>query len=358
LTLPGSLTYINPELRDLNECILRTLKSVYPSVRIIPGDTNLYLASDSERLKKVTTEEITKRLEERKIKTSLITKSYIEYRFHERWLKWFLKSMEGKEVPINSDFRPLGVFFNLSYWNALFSPYLTVLFKRFEALSLESTMVLATLVTIFLFVLFVKRPQISGYSVPYAIFTSGFADMMLDLAIIFTFQTLYGFLYYQIGLLITIFMAGIALSSLFMTRQLERIMHGPRLFLLTESMVFLFCLVLPFVLSVPSHHLEKLTVYVLLYVTFLAMSFLCGVLVGLQFPLATKIFLGTSTKEGNLGQTAGLLYSADLLGGFFGGLFGSVLFLPILGLKESCFMMAGIKVSSFILFLLFTRIRK
>ncbi|MGZ3558560.1 MAG: spermidine synthase [Thermodesulfobacteriota bacterium] len=45
LTLPGSLTYISPELRDLNGCILDTLKNVYRHVRIIPGDVNLYLAS-------------------------------------------------------------------------------------------------------------------------------------------------------------------------------------------------------------------------------------------------------------------------------------------------------------------------
>ncbi|MCJ7704223.1 MAG: spermine synthase, partial [Desulfobacterales bacterium] len=53
LTLPGSLTYISPELRDLNGCILDTLKSVFKYVRIIPGDTNLYFASDSKSLEGV-----------------------------------------------------------------------------------------------------------------------------------------------------------------------------------------------------------------------------------------------------------------------------------------------------------------
>ena len=88
------------------------------------------------------------------------------------------------------------------------------------------------------------------------------------------------------------------------------------------------------------------------------MSFFSGLLLGLQFPLASKIYLGTLSREGGFGQTAGLLYGADLLGGFFGGLFGGVLLLPILGLKASCFMMAMIKGSSFLLFLLFTRVRK
>jgi hypothetical protein len=56
-------------------------------VRIIPGDTNLYLASDSEKLERVTPEELMNCLGEREIKTSLIVRSYIGYRLRERWLK-------------------------------------------------------------------------------------------------------------------------------------------------------------------------------------------------------------------------------------------------------------------------------
>jgi spermidine synthase len=358
LSLPGSLTYISPELRDLNACILETLKNVYRSVRIIPGDVNLYLASNSDELNQVTPTEMIKRLEDRKIKASLITKGYIEYRLHDRWLKWFLKSMEGKMININSDFRPLGVFFSLSYWNALFSPYLTGIFKGFEKFSLKITIFLITILTFTFAAIFAKRPYISRYSVPYALFTTGLTGMIFNLSIIFTFQTLYGYLYYQIGLLVTIFMGGIAFGSLYITHYLDRIKKDLNLFLIIELLIILFSFILPFVLSILSLHLEKPIIYVFLYAAFLAMSFLSGVLLGFQFPLATKIYLSTYLKEGTVGQTAGLLYGADLFGGFFGGLFGGVLLLPILGLKESCFMMAMIKGSSFLLFLLFTKIRK
>jgi spermidine synthase len=357
-TLPGSLTYLSPELRDLNGCILNTLKGVYRSVRIIAGDATLYLASDSVKLERVKQGEIIRRFEERKIKTRLINERYIQYRLQERWLTWFLKSMEGEQVPINSDFRPLAVFFHLSYWNALFSPYLAGMFKWLGGLSLKPTLALTALFTLILFILFIKKPRLSRVALPYAIFTSGFADMMLTLAILFTFQTVYGYLYYQMGLLVTLFMAGIALSSLSIIQRLDRIKRDFLLFLRTELLIILFSMILPFVLSIPSHHLERPTVSALLLATFLTMSFLCGVLVGLQFPLATKITLAAQTEKRRVGQTAGLLYGADLFGGFFGGLFGGVLLLPILGLKESCFMMAAIKVSSFILFLLFTKIGK
>jgi spermidine synthase len=182
--------------------------------------------------------------------------------------------------------------------------------------------------------------------------------MIFDLAIIFTFQTLYGYLYYQIGLIITIFMAGIAVSSLYITQHLDKIERPIPLFLTSELCIIFFSLLLPFVFFVPSQYLEKTSIYILLYAAFLTMSFLSGVLVGLQFPLATKIYLATPSRGRTFSQTAGLLYGADLLGGFFGGLFGGVLLLPILGLKESCFTMAIIKGSSFILFLLFTKLRK
>jgi hypothetical protein len=47
-----------------------------------------------------------------------------------------------------------------------------------------------------------------------------------------------------------------------------------------------------------------------------------------------------------------LLYGADLLGGYFGGLIGGVGLLPILGSKNTCFILAMIEGSSFLLYLL------
>jgi spermidine synthase len=58
--------------------------------------------------------------------------------------------------------------------------------------------------------------------------------MIFNLAIIFAFQTLYGYLYHQIGLLIAIFMFGIALGSFLITRRLDQIKKDSLLFLKTE----------------------------------------------------------------------------------------------------------------------------
>jgi len=357
-SFPGSLTYISPELRDLNGCILDTLKSVFGSVRIIPGDVNLYLASAADLIEKITAVEIITRFEERKIQTNLVTKNYIEYRLHERWLRWYWKSMEGRTSRFNSDFLPLGVFLNLSYWNALFSPYLAGIFKWFGGFHLTLTFVKIILITLLLAIIFIKIPRYSSHAVTYSIFTTGLTGMIFSLAIIFTFQTFYGYVYQQIGLLVALFMSGIALGSFLVIHRLHRLIDDSFLFLMIEISIILFAIMLPFFFLISSSQLENKTVYFLLYAGILAMSFLAGMFTGFQFPLAVKIYLNNPLRKEGLGQTAGLLYGADLFGGFFGGLLGGVFLLPLLGLQETCLMMAMIKASSGALFFLFMKIQK
>jgi spermidine synthase len=200
-------------------------------------------------------------------------------------------------------------------------------------------------------------PRLSVHSITYSIFTTGLAGMIFNLAIIFAFQTLYGYLYHRIGLLIAIFMLGIASGSILITKRLDQIKKDSLLFLKTEIAIILFSILFPFVFLIPSHHIENKIVYFILYGAILIMSYLSGMSIGLQFPLANKIYLGSQPEKGMIGKTAGLLYAADLLGGFFGGLSGGILLLPILGLNETCFIMAMLKASSGALFLLFLKIQ-
>jgi spermidine synthase len=355
LSLPGSLTYLSPALRDLNKCILETLRSVYRSVRVVPGDVNLFLSSDSRNVEEIGSREIAKRLEAAQIRTGLFTKAYVENRLEVRWLQWFLKSMEEGSVNQNSDFRPSGVFYDLSYWNALFSPYLTAVFKPFGRFGLKFTLALMVFLTVMGVVVMRRTPRCSHFCLPYAILTTGFSGMIFELAIIFTFQTFYGYLYYQMGVLITLFMMGLAAGSLFMTQRLDRINRGISLFLKMELIILLFSLALPAIFFSLSNYLGKASADLFLYSIFLIMSFLAGSGVGIEFPLAAKIYHEIPSSGTTVGQTAAMIYGADLFGGFFGGLLGGILLLPVLGLWQTCLVVALIKASSFVLLLLSTR---
>jgi spermidine synthase len=367
-TLPGSLTYLGEELRNLNGCLLDTLMSVFTWVRIIPGEENLYVASDSPTLMQVNASELAARLLERRIQTDLVNFPYLEYRLQPQWLNAYKQAVDPLPRRINSDFRPLAVFYGLLYWNALYSPYLEGLFERIEGTRLSAIMILITAITLAVSALFALGMAKRRSPLPYAIATTGFCGMVFDLAIIFTFQTLFGYLYYQIGLLVTVFMAGAALSSLLATRRLVLWGSGATAFLITEACLVVFASLLPLAFTIPSRSLERPMVNLLLHALFLLMSFTSGALTGFQFPLAARLHLGGASRAGTgstsgatkarqpvtgeVTYTAGLLYGADLVGGYFGGLIGGVILLPILGLWNTCLILAMIKASSLILNLL------
>lgn len=354
INLPGSLTYLGEELKNLNGCILNTLKSVYPHVRIIPGDgTNLFLASTSPQVSLINPTQLSQRLNERNLEVNLLTPAHLEYKLHPRWLNWFLRSLEGGTQKINRDFSPLGLFYSLSYWNALFSPYMRGPFRWFEGMKLwHFGIPLAILTLVFLIIRF-KVARLAKLSIPLCIATTGFAGMIFDLALIFTFQALYGYVYHWIGLLVTAFMAGAAAGSLWLTSILDRIKRDFGFFLKLELAIVLFAGALPVIFLRFSPYLDRPVVFFLLQMVFLLLSFLSGLLVGAEFPLANKIYLTPpfQRKGGtpNLSGTAGLLYGSDLFGGWVGGILGGVVLLPVLGLVGTCMVVIMLKASSLII---------
>jgi len=356
LTLPGSLTYIGPQLGDLHWCIYSTLKKVIKHIRIIPGDTTIYIASDNQELEKITSREIIERFLKRSINTSLFTDLYIEYRLHERWIEWFEQSIYREQRIINTDFRPLGVFYYLSYWNALFSPYILSVFNWIKGIKILHLILLPAFFIATVIAVSIKIPRATAISIPYSIFSTGFCGIIFDIAIIFAFQSVYGYLYYQIGILIAVFMVGVALSSYTVTKYLPGMGKPLLIFLMSEVFIICFTLLIPFIFITLERYIQYRPVGGIIYLIFLLISFFSGIFTGFQFPLASNIHLET-VGRGSLGYTAGLLYSADLLGGFLGGLAGGIILLPVLGLRDTFFILAIIKASSFLFLLLFKRYR-
>ncbi|MCX5715145.1 MAG: hypothetical protein NT033_10215, partial [Candidatus Omnitrophica bacterium] len=68
-----------------------------------------------------------------------------------------------------------------------------------------------------------------------------------------------------------------------------------------------------------------------------------GMFLGIEFPLAGKLYQG---EKEQLPETCAALYGADLLGGWIAGICGGVFFLPILGVFNTCLVIALLKLSS------------
>lgn len=343
--LPGSLDYLNEELVDLNSCIFNTLERVFSHIRVIPGDgTNLFLASDSPEILMIDREQVIGRLIHRNIRTERGLPWHIEQKLHPGWQSWFSRFLEGGTEEINSDFRPLGIFYSISHWNALFAPSLSGVFRQFERTNLKTIVLLVVISLLLYFLLLTKKRRFFQQALSFSIITTGFTGMIFDLMIIFTFQALYGYVFSWIGILVASFMAGAASGASVATLAMARMKNCFRLFITIELVIICFSFGFPVVFFALHTGLDT-SGFVLFRMMILFISFLSGFLTGAQFPLANELYL---RKSKSLSSTAGLLYASDLLGGWFGGIAGAVLLLPVLGLTGTCISVGLLKLVSFI----------
>ena len=57
----------------------------------------------------------------RNIRANTIVPWQLEKKLHPGWQDWFSRFIEGSSRKINSDFKPIGLFYSISHWNALFA---------------------------------------------------------------------------------------------------------------------------------------------------------------------------------------------------------------------------------------------
>ncbi len=345
--LPGSLTHINPELTNLNSCIHHTLQSVFSCIRVFPGEgRHLFLASDAADILELDTDRVIRELARRQMADNPAVPRHIEQHLHPGWQNWFSRFLEGGTRSVNLDFRPLGMFYSIAYWNSLYGTGSGWFFSVLESLDLRVSF-LAFLVVPLLYVLLRfagARPRQAG--VLLAVATSGFTGMIVSLTVIFGFQALHGYLFSWIGILIAAFMAGSAWGAMVAASRRNSVAGDWKTFIKIEQGIILFCAALPLLFFAARAGSDSWVVFYAVRMVFPVIAGICGFLTGAQFPLANRIWL---EKSGDSGRTAALLYSSDLAGGWIGGVAGAVVLLPVLGLTRTCTTLAMLKLASFVI---------
>ncbi len=349
LPVPGSETYLAPEARNLNLSILKSLRETFSSVAVIPGDPNFILASPAEKLEGLTGDGLSRRLQEKKVPTQFVTPAHIKRKMEKQRLEWLDEALkQGEEVRLNRDLNPSGIYYGIAYWNAQFHPSVQAFWDRVGEFRL-SYFGLGLLGLVGAAAAYRKRLKtgegkgaLQGTLI-WVVTTTGFFGTAMSVLLILSFQTLYGFAYGWIGLLVAAFMAGLALGSWMMNRDLEKSQNWIMILIGLESFIALFCLLVVFILYfLYSSAKEPLNLWTD-KIGFLLMNLLSGFWVGLEFPLSSMIFMG---GEGGVGQTAGILYAADLLGAWAGALLVGVIFIPVLGILLTCGAMILLKLAS------------
>ncbi|MFC1624440.1 hypothetical protein ACFL28_03930, partial [Candidatus Omnitrophota bacterium] len=161
------------------------------------------------------------------------------------------------------------------------------------------------------------------------------------------FQFLYGYMYYQIGLILTSFMIGLVLGSFSINRILEKIKDARSLYLKTQGAICLYPLVLPLIFTyIAKVNILRPDIGNSLKLSFTMLPVIAGFIGGFQFPLANKICLKGSK---DIGKTTGFLYGIDLFGSCVGGLLVGLVLVPILGITQTCILLSIINTLIFIL---------
>lgn len=336
LSLPGSLTYLDPELRKLNRSVMDALEGSF-SVTVIPGATNRYIASRKEAT--LTAGLLEERLEERRVGTRTLNAPYIEDRFDPEKAAWFIRSIGKRStVRTNTDLTPVATYYALSSWNELFSPRLYTYFKKLDRITfahLAGIIAVAGLLLCFT-VMALKRPERGAAGA--AIFTTGFTGMSLNLIIVYAYQSFYGFVFSHIALLFAACMAGVAAGSWTTRnprsgrrRDLESLAY-------LESVSFFLCLGIAAVMT-------GLALYAPLRIPllFVIAAIAAGFPVGAAFPVANRIF---SCEEESGRASGGMLYAIDLTGSWLAALTVSAIIVPLIGIFEASLLLATLKITS------------
>ncbi len=331
--VPGSATYMGPEMANLNASLYNTLQEVFPHTVGIPGDQNIYLASDQPL--HISPEVLAGRLQERELYGELWSEPYFEYRLDEERLQWLEKNLAPREVRSNYDFNPAGFYHALSFWGRAFSPASSTVLDFFSRWEPWHYLVLLAGILGLGRLFFSARATLI-----YAVSSSGGIAMGLDLLVLFVFQCLYGYIYQMAGLLMATFMLGMFLGGRLAVNRQEKVR---RTFLSLEITIIL-SLGLFYGLARLLQWGTGIFPPILTLILLLLFALAGGGFLGAQFPLAAVLH-----PRGEKGRVAGLIYGADLLGGYVGGLAVAFVLFPLLGLGGTLLFLAGLKVVSLVL---------
>jgi len=304
--------YLSDELADLIAVTHATLRGQFRNVLMLPAGKIYFLASDGPL-----TMQIAQRIEQQGIRTQLVGRHYLDGVLTPDRLAAVRRAV-SPDAPLNTDFNPILVYYDLRYWMSQFK-------VRFGFL--EGVLGLMLVIG-----LLRARP------VSFAIFTTGLAASALEVVLLVGFQVLYGCVYHQVGWIVTMFMIGLGVGSFTMNRWLPRRSRKDLVWL--ELAVAVYAAGLPWVLmalgQIQSVPIQLLASQVAVPVLALGLA----VLVGLEFPLAGKADFRT------VSDTAARLYTADYLGAALGALLVSTLLIPVIGVVAVCLLAAGLNVLS------------
>lgn len=300
-TVRGAEQYISDDRAGLLSTLCNTLKRVFAHVVIIPGDRNVFIASDAPL-----STDIASLISSRKIETAFVNENFLDGRITGERLSFISRHINA-DVPVNHDFRPTAFYYSLRLWLSMFREQFRVPLGG----------------AALFFIVYVASLSTVGRT----IFSTGFMASSMEVIILLCYQIVHGSVYKGIGAIIAAFMLGLAAGS-YITNQLVSV--SQRTLVVIEIAIIVYLVTYTAMLGGGTTMLPP----AVFWITALA----AGVLTGAEFPVAGRL------EYASPGKTAASLYAADLIGGSLGAFVVSIFLIPVVGIYNTCFLIIGGKV--------------
>ena len=335
--------YIGDETGDYSGSVYHSLCSVFPFVLVTPGERNYFFASSSPNVISSDIEVLSARYDDRHIESQYFSEYHLRMLFPSDRVRFIENSLKKeRKIPLNTDKRPITYFYNLILWDVFSKDKGGVsFFQILDKISLIWFIVpLLFFLTIRVIYITIRRGRLRKdlrFNCMIAIGTTGFAGMSLEITLIFALQNIYGYVYQMIGLIVAGFMTGLALGGWAINRMIRgKERNFIKLLTAFEISLALYAVFLPYIFEWCFYG-DSQNKALLFYSEYLFLSLigLAGVLTGVQFPLVCKIMLALGDDPGKI---AGSVDSLDHLGAFTGALLTGTVFIPLLGIEQTCFL--------------------
>jgi len=327
-TLSSSESFLTGPRQLLHASVYRALRGAFADVVVIPGALTYYLCATQEGVLSTDPGALSQRFAQRELQCQFMSPFWIGEKLLPFRRDQHMDALRrAPPTPVNDDFRPITYYYFLRLWVRQFSPGLADALGSAARAAAWVVGVALGAAALFAGGLWWWR----GYdrvAVVGALAATGLVEMGVSLIVLFAFQVIAGYIFFQLGILITLYMGGVAVGAAAGRRWTRA---GARssalLFASCLAALAVLCLLLPHVLTFLQPRAQWANTVLG------AVAFVAGALGGCAFPLA----IGLTARSGaDTARTGAALYAADLLGGAFGALLVTLAALPALGLAPTC----------------------
>ena len=346
LELRSAEDYISPNLAEFLRCVRWTLGQVFPYVVIIPGETIHFFAAREPNVLTDDPQTLIARLQSRHLETRYVREYFIPYRMTPDRMAQVRELLRPlPTTPVNRDFEPIAYYFDVVLWSTQFklsfSRWFPVPGQTGYAPILDGVLVVSLVLAVILVYLPTGKRRARA-SAAYCVAATGFTLMTLQIFLLLGFQSIYGYVYHQLAILIGMFMAGIAGGSWLGIRRTGP-QDRPALWAIgtTQALLAVSGPVLVVLLRLLSQISSVPATLVAAQLVFPALAALAGILGGFQFPIATSIYLRSSIPRAGLG----VVYALDLLGGCMGAMLLSSYLIPVFGFSRTAWFSAAVNLA-------------